>query len=162
MEINLRKAAPMDGKAITDIFNYYSENGFASFFELPLDDSFYKMLSEGAYNGLFYVIVDVKEVIGFALLKRFHKARSYDRTAEITYFIHHKCTHKGYGKIFLDKLEEEAKNLNIDTILAKISSLNPESLAFHKKNGFTECGRFIRVARKYEKDIDLVWMQKFI
>lgn len=163
MKLTLRKATPEDSKAVAEIFNYYSEKGFASFFEQKLDDSFYAMLSEIAYNGAFYIAEDdEKNIIGFAVLKRFHKARTYNRTAELTYFLHYEQTNKGYGKIILDKLEAEAKKIGVDNLLAKISSLNPQSIRFHEKNGFTECGCFLRVARKFEKDIDLVWMQKFI
>lgn len=160
--MNIRKANEGDAKTIVEIFNFYSENGFASFFEQKLDEGFYKMLSESSYNDLFFVAETDVAIIGFALLKRFHKAKSYNRTAEITYFLHYDNTHKGYGKIFLDKLVEEAKKIGIDNILAKISSLNPESIAFHKKYGFVECGRFRKVAKKFDTDVDLVWMQKFI
>jgi L-amino acid N-acyltransferase YncA len=50
--------------------------------------------------------------------------------------------------------------MGIAAILASISFLNPESLAFHRKMGFQECGRFVAVGRKKERDFDEVWMQK--
>ena len=59
-------------------------------------------------------------------------------------------------------LESEARQRGIDTILANISSHNEQSLAFHAGHGFTECGRFRRAGRKFEKDFDIVWMQKFL
>jgi len=33
-------------------------------------------------------------------------------------------------------------------------------IEFHLKNGFRECGRFMKVGRKFGEDFDVVWMQK--
>jgi len=52
--------------------------------------------------------------------------------------------------------------LKIKTLLASISSRNKESIAFHKKHGFIECGRFKDIGRKRGKPFDVVWMQKVI
>jgi phosphinothricin acetyltransferase len=52
--------------------------------------------------------------------------------------------------------------MGLRTILAGISSLNPKSLAFHERQGFVQCGRFLNVGRKWGKDFDVVWMQKTI
>lgn len=46
--------------------------------------------------------------------------------------------------------------------VVKISSLNAESLAFHRKNGFRESGRLVAVGRKRGADFDLVLMQRFL
>ena len=50
----------------------------------------------------------------------------------------------------------------ITNILANISSLNTDSISFHRKNGFTECGRFRKVGRKKGREFDTVWMQKML
>jgi phosphinothricin acetyltransferase len=59
-------------------------------------------------------------------------------------------------------LEKGARDKGITTILAGISSLNPGSIEFHRKKGFTECGRFRKVGRKKGHDFDTVWMQKML
>jgi len=55
---------------------------------------------------------------------------------------------------------EGAKAQNIDRILASISSRNPESLAFHRRHGFEDCGRFPQVGHKHGEEFDVVWMSK--
>ena len=62
----------------------------------------------------------------------------------------------------LATLEQEAQKVEITTLLANISSLNKQSIAFHRKQGFKDCGRFERIGSKFGKDFDVVWMQKFI
>jgi L-amino acid N-acyltransferase YncA len=66
------------------------------------------------------------------------------------------------GKILLNYLVEEGQKHKIDTFLACISSLNEQSIRFHLKNGFVECGRFIMAGKKLGRDFDMVWMQKFL
>jgi phosphinothricin acetyltransferase len=87
---------------------------------------------------------------------------AFSKTAEITYFIHPDHTGKGIGTKLLRLLEKEGMQKGITNILANISSLNPRSVDFHKKNGFIECGRFKNVGRKKGKLFDTVWMQKML
>jgi phosphinothricin acetyltransferase len=82
--------------------------------------------------------------------------------AETGYFISPEHTRKGLGKSLLSTLENEARMVGMDTLLANISSRNQPSLAFHEKLGFRECGRFQRISRKFGQDVDIVWMQKFL
>ncbi len=60
------------------------------------------------------------------------------------------------------RLLNEAREKGITSIMASISSLNSKSLNFHKKQGFRECGRFLRIGRKWGQEFDVVWMQKMI
>jgi phosphinothricin acetyltransferase len=61
-----------------------------------------------------------------------------------------------------ERLMHVAGEKGITSILAGISSLNSASIAFHKKQGFQECGRFLKIGRKWGQDFDVVWMQKMI
>jgi L-amino acid N-acyltransferase YncA len=47
-------------------------------------------------------------------------------------------------------------------LLARISSLNEESIHFHRNNDFTECGRFRKIGRKKDREFDVVYMQKML
>ncbi|MBI4642672.1 MAG: GNAT family N-acetyltransferase [Deltaproteobacteria bacterium] len=62
----------------------------------------------------------------------------------------------------LDLFAREAGQRGIDSLIANISSRNQESIRFRLKNGFQECGRFLRVGRKFGEDFDVVWMQKHL
>jgi len=43
-----------------------------------------------------------------------------------------------------------------------VCSLNPESLAFHHKHEFTQCGVFRNVGKKNGRDFSVVWFEKKI
>lgn len=159
----VRKAAEPDAAEITAIFNHYVKNSFAAYPEQSVDETFYDFMKNIVYGDAFFVIKTRDEKIaGFAFLKKYHPSPAFKRVAEVGYFLLPEHTRKGLGARILKTLENEARALGIDILLANISSLNPPSLAFHEKNGFRECGCFKRIIRKFGRDVDIVWMQKFI
>ena len=93
-------------------------------------------------------------------MRAYNPFPTFARTAEISYFIEQGYTGRGLGKAALARLEEEARARGIRCLLASVSSANEQSLAFHRRNGFSECGRFLRVGEKKGMAFDVVWMQK--
>lgn len=162
MKIRFDRMAEDDREAVIDLFNHYIENSFAAYPEekVPygLFDQFLK-LTEG------YPAFAVRDeecndrFVGFAFLRPYHPVPSFLRAAEISYFIEPGYTGRGIGSALLNRIVAEARNKGVDTVLANVSSLNGASLRFHDRHGFTECGRFRRVARKKGRDLDAVWMQ---
>ncbi len=93
---------------ITDVFNYYIENSFASFNEEKVDDHFLDIFFKE--NPLpKYVVKNENKIIGFGLLRKFHRAPAFDRTAELTYFILPEFAGKGIGSQLLNLLINDAK-----------------------------------------------------
>jgi L-amino acid N-acyltransferase YncA len=150
-------------KPAIDILNYYIENGFATFSETKVNyDFFDHYLRESKGYPAVAVRSDSGEIIGTAYLGAYNPSKAFQRTAEIGYYIRRDWTRHGIGKAILDHFVEEARKIGIDSILASVSSLNDQSINFHLKNGFIECGRFRRIGRKFGRDFDLVWLQKHI
>jgi phosphinothricin acetyltransferase len=146
-------------QAVIDIYNHHVDHGFASYREARLPYEAFDRFLAIAKGYPAYVHIPVGgEVDGFGFLHAWHPSECFQRTAEITYFFRPGATRQGSGSRLLAKLLEEAVMLKIDRILASISSRNPESLAFHRKHDFLECGRFSQVGRKHGVDFDVVWM----
>jgi phosphinothricin acetyltransferase len=162
MEYSVSPIGTEDRKPIIDIFNYYVENSFAAFPESKLPyqafDLFLQM-SKGLPTG---TIKDHGRLLGFGMLRTFNPMPAFSHTAEITYFIDSDHTGKGLGKTLLEFLEREGRERGIMTVLANISSLNTDSINFHKNNAFIECGRFKKVGKKNGQIFDTVWMQKML
>jgi L-amino acid N-acyltransferase YncA len=152
MNITLEPITKDKQKEIMDIFNYYVENSFAAYPEnkLPYEifDMFLKMC-----EGYPAVTANDEEgnVLGFGMLRAYNPLPTFSHAAEIGYFVKPELTGKGIGSIMFDYLVKEGKKNGITSLLASISSLNEGSINFHKKNGFTECGRFKNVCRKRGK-----------
>jgi len=148
-------------KPVVDIFNYYVENSMAAYPDRAVSYDFFQHLLDTAQGYPFLVATKPDgEVIGFALLHPHKPLSTFSRVAEISYFVAPGHTGKGIGSLFLERLENEARGMQISAILASISSRNPVSLAFHAKHGFAECGRFVGIGCKNNLDFDEVWMQK--
>ncbi len=163
MKYTLEPMSEIHRKPVVDIFNYFVTNGFSAYPECEVTDEFFDRLIEMTRGYPAVVVKDQTErVIGFGMIRPYHFASTFRRTAEISYFLLPEFTRQGIGKAMLDRFSEESKKRNIDSILASISSKNQESINFHLKNGFTECGRLHRVGRKFGSDFDVVWMQKIL
>lgn len=160
MKYTIRNMQETDASSIMSIYNYYTENDFAAYFEQPLPIQSFRLFQEMSKNYPAFVACDEnQEVIGFAFLHAYHSAPTFQRTAEVTYFIHPQHTCKGLGKSMLDKLITGAIKIGVDNIIASISSQNMGSLAFHKKYGFCECGRLPSIGKKFGQNFDVVYMQ---
>lgn len=158
----VRKAEEQDHGRILTVLNHYVENSFAAYPEKPVQEAYLAaFLEPDNVHALLVAEMDGKSV-GFGVLRRHHRAPTFDGTAEIGYFILPEHTGQGLGKKFLTLLEAEAGARGIRMLLANISSRNENSIGFHLANGFVECGRFRRIGRKFGQDFDVVWMQKFI
>lgn len=162
MQIQFEIMKPEHGKDVMDIFNYYIENSYAAYPEVPLPYEFFNKFLELTKGYPAFVLKndDLGKVVGFCFLRSYNPFPVFRHTAEITYFIEKDEVGKGVGTKALEKLEEEARERGIRKLLADISSENLQSIQFHKKNGFTECGRFHAVGQKKGKDFDVVWMEK--
>lgn len=149
--------------AVMEIFNYYVENSFAAYPEKRVPPQFFDLLIEKLSNFPAYAIINHDGgVVGFCILKQYLPFSTFKECAEISYFIHPSEVAKGAGKQALDLLEAKGSEMGVKQILANISSLNEQSLAFHSKNGFKECGRFKNIITKNGVCFDIVWMQKEI
>jgi L-amino acid N-acyltransferase YncA len=161
MEYSIRPISAEDRESVMDIFNYYVENSFAAYPETRLPYSAFDMFLPVSKGGPTGTVRDGNgKIIGFGILRAHNPMPAFSRTAEATYFMHPDHTGKGLGKILLAFLEKGARERGITQILASVSSLNPGSIEFHKKNGFTECGLFRKVGKKKGLEFDTVWMQK--
>jgi L-amino acid N-acyltransferase YncA len=162
MNVIFESLEPFHQQEVMDIFNYYIENSFAAYPETKLPYSFFNKFVEIAQSFPAFVLKTENKVAGFCFLRAYNPFPAFNETVEISYFIAPEYTGKGLGKIAFEKLEQEAKKKNMKTILASISSKNMQSIAFHTKMGFNECGRFRQIGKKFGKYFDVVWMMKSI
>lgn len=163
MRITLSPIGEDDCTQVMDIFNYYIENTFAAYPEQRLPDDFFQALLIMS-RGYPTVIAKNEEGLatGFGLLRPYNPLPAFFKTAEITYFLRHGFTGQGIGKAILDYLVDTGKHLGINAVLANVSSLNEESIRFHVRNGFSECGRFREVGTKKGQIFDVLYFQKLL
>lgn len=162
-EYTLEPLGPSHRDAVLDIFNYYVENSFAAYPENKVPHEFYDIILQSTAG---YPTVAVKGddgiILGFGLLRPYSPIHAFAGTAESSYFVRPEFRGQGIGSLLLKHLVAGAREKGLHCILANISSLNEESLRFHRRHGFIECGRFREVGKKKSQLFDTVWMQKIL
>ncbi|MFX1445141.1 MAG: GNAT family N-acetyltransferase [Promethearchaeota archaeon] len=160
MKPTLRNIKDSDGYHITSIINYFTKNSFAAFPNKEVGIEFFIALKKEAIA--FYMLEINKEPVGFCCLRKYNPFETFSHTGLLTYFILPEYTKKGFGTLMLSQLINDAESNGINNLLACIASQNIQSIKFHEKHGFIECGRFKNVGYKFNQFFDLVWMQKFL
>lgn len=160
MDTHLRAVAEADWDAVTAIFNDSVTDSFAAYPDQPVDGSFFRDRRNSNPHYPFVVAEIDGTVVGFAYLSPFHSVSTMRHTATLTYFLRPGYTGRGIGTQLLEHLLQAGDTIGLTNFLAHVSSLNPGSIRFHLKNGFTECGRFFEVGEKNGHPFDMVWLQK--
>lgn len=147
---------------VMDIFNYYIENTFAAYPDKKLPIDFFSTILQMTNGFPSYVLNVNGNIVGFCFIKSYSTMPIFKTTAEITYFIKSEYSGKGLGKLALQRLSKDAMGLGIERLMANVSSKNIQSISFHKKHGFVECGNFPKIGNKFNEPFDVVWFYKDI
>jgi L-amino acid N-acyltransferase YncA len=163
MNYVLKPLLEKDVEEAVELFNYYIENSFAAYREEKISVGHYTEILKEA-KGYPKVIARNHDgaFAGFGLLVPYKAISAFAHSASLICFLMPNATGRGLGRMILKELEARGKVMGVKIILSSISSRNPESLKFHQKNGFIECGRFSEVGKKKGKFFDIIWMQKFL
>lgn len=84
---------------------------------------------------------------------------AYQYSIEHSIYVHNNFQGQGIGKKLLSALISNALDSGYHTMVAGIDSSNEKSYELHKKMGFVETGRLKEVGYKFNKWLDLVFMQ---
>ena len=158
LQFTIRPKVDEDDEQVMKIINSYVNNSFAAYSDEAYPISFAADKSKEAK--VFLVIENFNEVVGFGMITPYRPFKNFNHTGVLTYFILDNYTGLGLGTKLLNELISAGQKIGITNYLAHISSQNTQSLNFHKKHGFEEVGRFKKVAIKFNKFIDVVWVQK--
>ncbi len=163
MNITIEPILASDAEDIIDIFNYYTEHTFAAYTEHPISCDMFEPFFHSSRGYPALTARDESDnVVGFGMLRPFSAIPAFSRTAELTCFLRHGFTGKGIGSTLLENLEDRGREIGISSILASICSLNEESIGFHLRKGFRECGCFRGIGTKKGVTFDVMYFQKMI
>ena len=89
----------------------------------------------------------------------FRAWEAYKFSVEHSIYVHVNHQGKGIGKKLLAALIEAAKEGGFHTMIAGIDASNQKSCDFHAQFGFVEAGRIKDAGYKFDRWLDLVFMQ---
>jgi len=162
--INIRNAVDNDLQEILDIYNDAILNTTAVFqYEVHTIEMRKEWFAQKQKDRFpVFVAVEDNVVVGFSTFGPFRAWQGYKYSAEHSIYVEKNQRGKGIGKMLLQPLIDEARKMNMHTIIAGIDADNKISIAFHKQFGFVEVGYIKEVSWKFERWLDLVFMQLIV
>lgn len=162
--ISIRNATENDLPQILDIYNDAILNTTAVYDYEPHTLTMRAQWFETKQQQGFPVFVaeDNNEILGFSSIGPFRAWAAYKYSVENSIYVKDGQRGKGIGKLLMQPLIDAAKEMKLHTIIAGIDADNKLSIEFHKQFGFEEVGSFKEVGYKFERWLDLVFMQLII
>ena len=106
-----------------------------------------------------FVAEDEKEVLGFSSIGPFRAWAAYQYSVENAVYVAAGARGRGVGKLLLPPLIHAARQMGMHTVLAGIDSGNDASIQLHRHFGFEEVAHFKQVGWKFDRWLDLKFLQ---
>lgn len=159
--MELREAVPADLPAILDIYNDAILTGTSSWDYEPWSPvqhaDWYAHKVENGFPIL--VAVEGEQLLGYATYGEFRPKIGYAATREHSVYVHDAARGKGVGSRLMAELIDRARQSGVHALIGAIAADNEASLALHARLGFVEVGRLPEVGRKFDRWLDLVFVQ---
>ncbi len=159
----IRPAEAPDMPQVQAIYAHHVLTGTASFEEVPPDiDEMAARRRMLVDRGLPYLVAErAGTVLGFAYAGPFRPRSAYRYTLEDSIYVHPTATGQGVGRLLLAELIARVGALGYRQMIAVIGdAANASSIALHAGFGFVEAGRLQSAGYKFDRWLDVVFMQK--
>jgi L-amino acid N-acyltransferase YncA len=159
---HIREATANDLDEIQTIYNEAILNTTAIYEYDPFDSAYIHEWWNQRITNNWPVIVAVCEekVVGFATYGTFRARTAYRTTCEHSVYVLENQRGKGLGKTLLQSIVTAARNNGVHVLIGGIDADNQLSIALHESEGFTIAGHLHEVAYKFDRWLDLVFMEK--
>ena len=109
-----------------------------------------------------FVAEDEGQISGFSSIGPFRAWAAYKYSVENSVYVASDARGKGIGKLLIPPLLDVSKKLGMHTVIAGIDATNEASIKLHKRFGFEEVAYFKQVGWKFERWLDLKFLQVMI
>jgi phosphinothricin acetyltransferase len=155
----IRQALPQDAGAIAQIWNAEIRSGVSTFNSIEKSVTDVETMLQDRGDAT-QVAFEGDDFLGFVTFGDFRGGIGYRHAAEHTIYITPNAKGRGVGQALMTRIYEVARAQDITVLVAGISGENDAGIGFHKALGFEETGRMPDIARKFDRWMSLVLMQK--
>ena len=162
--ITIRNAVAEDLPQLLVIYNDILANTTAVWHDEPhtlaMRQEWFDVKTEQGFP--IFVAVENNIIAGFSTMGPFRPWAGYKFTVENSVYVATESRGKGVAKLLMPPLIEAAEKLGIHAIVAGIEASNEASIALHEKFGFTEVAHFIEVGCKFNKWMELNFLELIV
>lgn len=161
-QMNVRPATHDDLPGILEIYNEAVLNTTATYdYELRTlahRTAWFEDHVKSNYP-VFVAVDDAGRVVGWSALNRYHDRVGYRFSSENSVYVAAGHRGRGIGRQLLQPLVEAARRRGLHAILAVIDADNEASIRLHASFGFVKVGHFKQVGYKFDRWLDVVYME---
>ena len=109
-----------------------------------------------------FVAEEDGKIAGLSSIGPFRAWAAYKYSVENSVYVAAEARGKGIGKLLMPPVIEAGKQLGMHTIIAGIDAGNESSIQLHRHFGFEEVAHFKQVGWKFERWLDLKFLQLIV
>ncbi len=156
----IRTANLEDGPALAAIYNWYIANSIFTFEDEPLsEEGMLARIALADADKPWVVLEEDGVLLGYAYASIWKARAAYNRSREVTVYLHQDATGNGRGRQLYQHLIDELRKKPIQCLNASIALPNASSVALHENLGFTKAGHFSEVGYKFGEFVDVGYWQ---
>jgi phosphinothricin acetyltransferase len=108
------------------------------------------------------VCTEENNILGYGTYGQFRPRPAYQFSVEHSVYVKTGFQRQGIGSSILNALIGLAQKQGYHTLIAGIDASNHSSYEFHRRFGFIEVARFKEVGYKFDRWLDLIFMQRML
>jgi phosphinothricin acetyltransferase len=162
--VDIRDARESDLTGLLEIYNQVIATSTAVYADRPvtLEDRIAWWRTRTAQGYPVLVAAREEAILGFATFGDFRAWPGYRFTVEHTVHVSAECRGRGVGRSLMQTLIPRAAALGKHVMIGGIDAANEASIRFHERLGFERAALLRQVGFKFERWLDLLFMQRFI
>jgi L-amino acid N-acyltransferase YncA len=161
MSMAIRNASESDLPVILDIFNDVILNTTAIYQNQQMTSDEIVDWYQFKLKNHWPILIAEQDgrAIGFSTFGTYRARECYQSSVELAVHVAKEYRGQGVGNQLLSNLIQVARDRKFHVMMAGIDSANASSIQLHKKFGFQICGEIKQVAKKFDRWLDLTFMQ---
>jgi phosphinothricin acetyltransferase len=162
--MKIHDAGEGDLPGLLAIYNDVIATSTAVYSDVPvtLEDRMQWWRARVALGNPVLVATDESGVLGFSTFSDFRTWPGYRYTVEHSVHVRSDTRGRGVGKELVKALFPRAATLDKHVMIAGVDAANEPSIRFHEQLGFEKTGHLRQVGRKFDRWLDLVFLQRWI
>ncbi|WP_084039085.1 GNAT family N-acetyltransferase [Demequina sp. NBRC 110053] len=158
----IRDASPDDAAAIAAIYNPYVRDTVITFEydEVAVEDMGARIAKVQSQGFPWLVSLEADAVVGFAYAAPYRPRAAYLHSVETTIYLAQGHGGRGLGRPLYTALLERLESTDAHSAISLVALPNEASIGLHRAVGFRDVGVLTEVGRKFDRWIDVAYLQR--